>query len=265
MTQAGARAAVTLGAEPGIGPAEGARLAADLNERFLSMLGGLTPQQWGAVTACDPWTVKDIAAHLLGWAEALSSVREMRSQVARGFRRSKEYGNPYDAQNQVQVEDRRDLTTDELIARLGARLPAAVKTRRRVGTALHYVPWYTGYLAGLINLGYLANAIFLRDLLTHRIDIHDATRVDPLLGESDRRVFADMLKDWARRTGAEVRLELGGPLGGSYIAGSGIAGTISGDGVDLLRVLAKRADPGTVPVEGNRPRIRGWLARGCPV
>ena len=250
---------------PGISPTEAQRLATDMNGKLLELLESLEPEHWNTITACDPWTVKDIAAHLLGWNEALSSIKEMRSQVVRGIKRSKEFGNPTDAQNNIQVEDRRHLTTDELIERLRVSLPTAVATKKRFGTLLRYAPLYSSYLDGYFTAGYLINTIFHRDNLVHRLDISEATGVDPLVGEADRRVVSDLLKDWARRTGADVRIRLTDAAEGSFVAGTGSAGSITATTTDLVLVLARRKGPDAVTIDGDRTTIASWLAKGCPV
>src|SRR3712207_6133304 len=106
--------AVHLANQPGISPAESERLGTELGESMTKLLRDLSDEEWGRVTRCAPWTVKDVTAHLVGWAEALTSMKEMRSQVIRGIKRSKEFGNPTDAQNNIQVEDRAHLSKDEL-------------------------------------------------------------------------------------------------------------------------------------------------------
>lgn len=67
---------------------------------------------------------------------------------------------------------------------------------------MRYVPFYLPYLGGATNAGYAFNTIFLRDLLIHRLDIAEALDVPFEMTAAERRVAADMLKDWARRAGA---------------------------------------------------------------
>jgi uncharacterized protein (TIGR03083 family) len=47
-------------------PVDTLPLFVPLSEALLSLLRGLTPEQWQAQTVCGDWTVKDVAAHLLG-------------------------------------------------------------------------------------------------------------------------------------------------------------------------------------------------------
>jgi hypothetical protein len=61
---------------PPIGRAEAARLARVEYQRFLDMLRNLGPDDWERRTDCTRWTVKDVAAHIVGETEAFASLRE---------------------------------------------------------------------------------------------------------------------------------------------------------------------------------------------
>lgn len=47
-------------------PIDTVPLFAPLSAQLIALLNGLAPEDWDAPTACTPWTVKDVAAHLLG-------------------------------------------------------------------------------------------------------------------------------------------------------------------------------------------------------
>ena len=255
------RTVIRLEDLPGIGPAESESLGTDLGVSMTDLLSELSPDEWNAVTRCAPWTVKDVAAHLLGWAEALTSFRELRSQVGRGLRRSKEFGNPTDAQNNIQVEDRRHLSPDQIVEGLRTLVPKEAVTRRRFGTSLRYLPLYSGYLGGVFNAGYLFNTIFLRDMLIHRLDVNAATGREVVTTDADVRVMTDMLKDWTRRTGANVQLADGDDL---YVAGAGTS-TISAPWYRLIDVLAGRGDAGELEIDGDAESTRDLIRKGVPV
>lgn len=52
-------------------------LMARVQEDLAGLLGGLSPEQWGAATACRGWTVRDVVAHLLdGHLRRLSLCRD---------------------------------------------------------------------------------------------------------------------------------------------------------------------------------------------
>ncbi len=265
MTLERTRTPVALAAEPGIKAAEGEALARSLAGDFVAFLETLSPDEWAAVTPCDPWTVKDIAAHLLGWADALCSPREMTAQFRGALARRKRFGSILDAHNDVQVEAGRALSNEEVLDRLRVMLPRAAKLRRRVGGPLRYVPAYAGFLGGPFNVGYLMNSIFPRDLLVHTLDVAEATGRDAPLGDAARRVAADMLKDWARRTGADATIELTGAAGGAYFAGAGTRATITGSTAAVVQRLAGR-EPGTeITLAGDAAAAERWLRAGCPV
>lgn len=260
MTDAGIR----VEAQSGIGRGEAHTLALETGAVWVLQLRRLTASDWRQSTVCAPWTVKDIVAHVLGWCEALTSTRELAHQVRSAIPRVKELGNLVDAQNQVQVDERAHLTPDQLVERLEIKLLAAARRRRALG-ALHYVPFYVGYLGGMINLGYVANVIFLRDHLVHRIDIARATGSDPLLGPADRRLIADMLKDWGRRSGAELTVDLTGSAGGQYVIGDGSGGAITAEAADFVHLLSGRTDQSVVQVHRGDDRVQRWLSIRCPV
>jgi hypothetical protein len=118
-----------------------------------------------------------------------------------------------------------------------------------------------GYLGGKTNAGYLFNTIFLRDLLVHRLDIAHALDTEPALTEAEGRVGADMLKDWARRTGADAQVVSGNDF---YVAGAGI-NTITAPLPHVIDVLSGRRDPSSLDIAGDRDRVEAWLAEKVPV
>ena len=256
---------VVLASQPGITAKEGEALSLVLAQDFVGFIEQLTPEEWAAVTPCDPWTVKDIAAHLLGWCDALCSPRAMASQGRRALARREGFGNILDAQNDVQVEIGRSMSTDEVLDRLRVMLPRAAKLRRRLGTPLRYFPAFAKFLGGAFTLGYLMNSIFPRDLVVHSLDIAQATGRDAPLGAAAGRVAADMLKDWTRRTKADATIELTGPAGGLYVAGDGRRASITGSTGAIVQRLAGRRPVEHLAVAGDVAAAERWLAAGCPV
>jgi uncharacterized protein (TIGR03083 family) len=254
-------ASIQLEDQPGISPSESSSLGTAMTDSFIATLAELDEAGWNTITRCAPWTIKDMVAHLIGWAEALTSFRELGVQSRRALGRVKEFGNIVDAQNAVQVDDRSSLTGAEILERARDRLPAEVRARKRYGTGLRYVPFYMPYLGGKTNAGYLFNTIFLRDLLVHRLDIADALDTEPVLTDAEERVAADMLKEWARRTGADAQVISGDDF---YVAGAGI-NTITAPLHHVIDVLSGRRDPTTLDITGDRTSVEGWLAQGVPV
>lgn len=265
MTVERTRTPVVLEEQPGLKARDGDELSRALAADFVGLLEQLAPAEWAAVTPCDPWTVKDIAAHLLGWADALCSPKAMGHQVRRTLARRRDFANLLDAQNDVQVEIGRSMSTDEVLDRLRTMLPRAAKLRRRLGGPLHYVPAYAGFLGGPFNLGYLMNSIFPRDLIVHALDIAQATGRDAPMSPAAGRVAADMLRDWARRTKADATVELTGPAGGLYVAGDGRRASITGSTGAVVHRLAGREPVEPITLGGDVAAAERWLAAGCPV
>lgn len=243
---------------------EANRLMSSQYEALLTTLRELPPDAWDAVTDCDPWTVKDIVAHLVGWAEGLTSASQFRRQLFEGRRRTKEMGNLLNAVNQVQVDDRSHMSPEQLLERWETVIPRFERFRRGAGAIGKVVPFYEGSLIGLTNVAYLANTIYTRDTFMHRIDISRATSTELRLGRREKRLLEDVLVDWSRRTGAAARVNLEGPAGGSYVVGTGAIATIEGDAVEMARVLAGRGRISSLRLFGNVPAAEEWLAKGCP-
>jgi uncharacterized protein (TIGR03083 family) len=218
--------------------------------RFADLLDGLTAADWSRPTACPPWDVRLLAAHVLGATEANASPAEMLHQLRRG-RRGVAVG--VDAVSAVQVQERQHLVPDELRRRFRHAVPAAVGrrarwsrlaggVRMRVGAPMHET-W---------PLRYLMDVVYTRDVWMHRIDISRAVgRAPRLTAEHDGRVVADVVADWARRHRRPFVLTLAGPAGGRFVAGT--AGSpIALDAVEFCRTVSGRA-PG-----------RGLLATSVP-
>ena len=121
---------------PPIGRPEAARLARVEYERFLEMLRGLDRDGWERPTDCTRWTVKDVAAHIVGETEAFASLREFVHQWRLAPRVRREIGahELIDGVNEVQVRERRTLSpvaadrADD--GSHGGRRPAAGATAR---------------------------------------------------------------------------------------------------------------------------------------
>jgi uncharacterized protein (TIGR03083 family) len=197
-------------------------LATTEYERLLALFRALEPADWDRPTVCDGWTVKDMVAHLLGAAEANASLVENARQVVRGRGRVRDDGRPLvDGINDVQVDDRRHLSPAELVERLAAVAPRAVRGRRRTPPPLRRVP-VPGPLGDPITLGFLVDVAYTRDQWMHRVDVSRATdRELVLTGAHDGRIVADIVRDWSAAHGEAFELELTGPAGGHYHQGTG--------------------------------------------
>lgn len=264
MTLERTQTPLVLSAQPGIKAKEGEALSYALAAEFVSLLESLSPDEWGAVTACDPWTVKDVAVHLLGWSEALCSPRVFAAQARAGLKRRRRFANLLDAHNDGQVEDGRAMSTAEVLDRLRVALPRAAKLRRRAGVSLHYVPAYAGFLGGACNLGYLLTSIFPRDLIVHAIDVRQAIGKEAPVSPAGARIGKDMVRDWARRQDVDATVVLSDP-DAVYVAGSGGRATITATTAAMVHRLAGRTPSTTIEVTGDAVAAERWLAAGCPV
>ena len=253
---------VELLAVPPISHAEAMVIAREQNDALLRDLRALERTDWERPTDCTGWSVRDIVAHLLGWAEALTDVREATRQTVRAARRRKSFPSLVDAQNEVQVEARRWLSTDELLHRLERALPRFLKVRNGAGRALRRVPYLTGP-TGWTDLGFIADHIFTRDVFMHRIDIARAVGGELAVDSDDRRVIEDCLREWALTSRADATLELSGAAESTYVAGDGTAAVIKGDAIDLCRLFAGREALEAFEISGDRARVETWL--GCSV
>lgn len=227
---------------------------------LLDLLRSLAPEDWGRVTVCDPWTVKDMAAHLLAWAEATLSPRELVHQFVTSISERKRFdGIILHAQNDVQVRERAALGPAEVLRRLETILPRFNRARRVLRYPMKLVPYRDSFSGDWITLGVIAETTFTRDHFMHRLDVSAAVGREPIAIPSDATIVADVVREWAKRTGADVLLELSGPAGGTYLCGTGRAGVLHADAFDLMRRLAGRPAESLV-VEGDADQVEGWLA-----
>lgn len=215
-------------------------LATTEYERLLTLFRELEPAEWDRPTVCDGWSVKDMVAHLLGAAEANASLVENARQLLRGRGRVRDDGRPLvDGINDVQVDDRRHLSPAELVERLAAVAPRAVRGRRRTPPPLRRVP-VPGPLGDPITLGFLVDVVYTRDQWMHRVDVSRATdRELVLTGAHDGRIVADIVRDWAAAHGEAFELELTGPAGGHYHQGTG-GPELTVDAVELCLAVSGR-------------------------
>lgn len=247
----------------GLDGAEARRVAGTQSDEILTLLRDLSDEEWAAATDCEGWSVHDVAAHLLAWAEAIVSPREFGRQFLAARPLAKEKGNIIDATNFVEVEKRRNVPAQELLARLEVVLPRMLRFRANMGRFLRYVPYYNGFF-GLTNAGYVMNVIFTRDAFMHRADISRPLRRVMQLGEDDRRLIEDVVRDWAKRSDARLLLDLTGPAGGRYLTAPDNVAEVTLEAVDFGRILTRREPPEIAQIEGDRDAALRWLAVPTP-
>ncbi len=103
-------------------------VAATEYRRFAAVLDALTTADWSRPTACPPWDVRRLTAHVLGATEANGSLAEMLHQLRRGRRGATV---EVDVVSGVQVRERQDLDPGELRRRFRRAVPTAVRGRAR--------------------------------------------------------------------------------------------------------------------------------------
>ena len=216
------------------------RLAATEYERFLAVLRDLDPAEWSRPTECPAWDVRAMAAHVLGMAEMVASVREM----ARQNRLAGKAGGGIDALTALQVREHADLDGAAIVAGLAATAPRAVRGRRRLSRVAGRLKLPEEQVVGsereYWRIGYLLDVILTRDVWMHRVDISRATGRRPQLTPGhDGVVVADVVAEWASRHGRPYRLRLTGPAGGEWSAGTD-GEELELDAVEFCRLLSGR-------------------------
>ncbi|HEX6393286.1 MAG TPA: maleylpyruvate isomerase family mycothiol-dependent enzyme [Acidimicrobiales bacterium] len=234
---------------------EGMALAETEYQRFTDMLGQLQPGDWSTQTVCTDWNVRQLVAHVLGFAESNASFRVFVSSMRRGKKRAAEKGYDHFVHgiNEVQVEEREHVTPAELVSRWSETWPKALKGRKRFPPFMRPIPLDFGPPIGNVPMGsYLIDVAFTRDTWMHRIDICRAVGLDPVLTpDHDGRLIEHMAAEWARVHGLAFTLHLEGPAGGTFVSGSG-GEELTIDAVEWIWILSGRAT-GTGLLEKELP------------
>lgn len=168
-------------------------MARDERLDFADFLAGLTPDQWGAPTLCERWSVREVAAHVVSF-EGMSP-RQLAARFLQGRLQT-------DRINALGVADYADRSPDDLVALLRA----------------HAEP--RGLGAGFDG------RIALTDNMIHQQDIRRALALPRIIPPARLRValdfarFAPLIRgawrarglrlaatdlDWSHGTGPEVR------------------------------------------------------------
>jgi uncharacterized protein (TIGR03083 family) len=210
---------------------EALTIAGQEYERYLDQLAPLSGDDWRRETECTPWTVQNMAAHVLGQAESVASMREAAHQQRAAKR---EGGIRQDAVNAIQIRERVGLGPADIIERLRVAATASIRARRRLPGLLRRIRISVELQEGMRerwSFAYLMDVIYTRDTWMHRMDMARAVDAEPVLTpEHDGRIVADVVADWARRHGRPFELRLAGPAGGSFRSGT------SGESFDLEAV-----------------------------
>ena len=210
--------------------------------RFAALTASFTEAEWALPTDCTGWSVRDVALHVLGAADAQASVKEFLRQFARGLPVNRQIDSHHwvDGINELQIRERRALTNDELVAQLTAVGPKAVAGRWGTPAPMRHLPIPFGPPVGWVGLRYLLDVGFTRDVWAHRIDLSVATgRPMELSADHDGRLVADLVGEWAGIHGDPFELVLDGPAGGTFVQGTGGAHAEI-DALDFVRTVSGR-------------------------
>jgi uncharacterized protein (TIGR03083 family) len=224
---------------------EAMQIAVVENRRFADQLAGFAADDWTKPTDCPLWDVRAVVAHVIGSAAAQASPREFVRQVRTGRSLQAEIGSPFwwDGMNEVQVRERADRSTDDLLSEWDAQSARAVRARSRLPRVVARLPLLKlPEPVGRQQVGYLFDMGFTRDVWMHRMDIARAADAAPdLTPEHDGRIVADILAEWSRRHGQPYALCLTGPAGGEFHSGDG-GESATVDAIDFARILSGRAE-----------------------
>ena len=230
------------------------RLAATEYDRVIATFELLTPEDWHRSTDCAGWDVRAMAGHMVGMTQMATSLREtLRQQLATKRRVRRDGGLAIDAMTALQVEEHASLGTPELVQRLRAHAPKAVRFRFGVPALMtnrQIDPQTVNGAQEHWTLGYLLHTILTRDPFMHRIDIARATGVlVPSTPEHEGVIVDDVVREWAARHGVACTLELTGPAGGRWELGEG-GEQITMDASEFCRAISGRAAaPGLLATE----------------
>lgn len=221
-----------------IGTEEGVALSRVQYARLVDTLRSLSDDEWSNDTDCTGWTVKDVASHVLGNLECQRSPVEFVRQVSHGFRLRPR--SPYEGLNDYQVRAHAAMPPAEITDRMARIVEPALRGRAKAPKVLRTLVRPTLDVSGRVSMTFVLDTIFTRDTYMHRVDIARATGRDLVLDETEQRVVADMVDEWAERHGQPYRLTLTGPAGGTYERGSG-GPELTCDAVEWTRINSGRA------------------------
>jgi uncharacterized protein (TIGR03083 family) len=231
------------------------RLATDVYAALLADLATVDGDDWTRPTECDPWTVRDMVAHLVGAAQGHASTLTFLRQYAWAVRHRQRFdGSEMDALSQREIDLQQARPGPALVSELTALAPRAVAGRRRRARLLGWAPvtmaptgsWYEG-MPTKVSMAELCAVVLTRDVWMHRLDIARALGRTPALDlQVDGRVVADLVLDWGARHRQPLTLTLTGPAGGTFQLGRG-GPTWQLDALDFARHLAGRRPDGAVP------------------
>lgn len=184
---------------PKLSHAEAKELAQTEYERLVSLLQMLEGDDWQQPTYCSAWNVREMVAHLAGAVTGWSSFAQFRRQSMQNPY-LKEFDEPIDGVNKLQVVERADKAPAELVAEFRENGPKAIENRQKLPWPLRKAVQLPFPPLGRRSLEYLADTIYARDQWMHRYDICAATgKKMAVSGVHDGRIVALVLRDIAEK------------------------------------------------------------------
>jgi uncharacterized protein (TIGR03083 family) len=213
-------------------------------QRCLALFRTLEPADWDRPTDCPGWDVRQMACHMLGMAEMVTSVREMARQQGHAGRAARQSGRAeVDELTELQVDEKSNWTPSMIIERWASQGPRAAAGRRRIPSPLRGLKGGTQRVNGADEpwtMGYITDVILTRDPWMHRIDITRATGATLVLtADHDGVLVADVINEWSDRHGKDYTLTLEGTAGGTWTVGAN-GPEIRADAVEFCRALSGR-------------------------
>lgn len=231
--------------------------AADVTEAeltaFHQLVAALDQADWERPTYNTGWRVRDVVAHVAGQYEELARIATFLRRLRTGRKRYPDR-IALDAHNQVQIDELAGLPPVELVTYLGRYGPPGMRALRRVPGLVRRLPSTLFFPEPPLpdkTLGYLFDVLTSRDTWMHRLDIARATGRPFTVGEHDRHIVAQVVRDLARRwDGPAITLDLTGPAGGVWTVGTAAtADTIQADTIEMMLHLSGR--PGLTLAAGS--------------
>jgi len=225
----------------------------------VALLVRLVDDDWERPTDCAEWDVRALVSHLVAQCEDNIRITTM---LRRDLIRRRRYPGKtgIDGHMAVQVDDHRTKTGPELAARFALLWSRAVQARRRRPELLRRAKFSSGTPGTRrITAGYLLDVIYNRDLWMHRLDLARATGHPFIIGDHDRLIVEQTVRDLALTwCAAPVTLELTGPAGGTWLIGSGDpVAVIRADATAYMRALSGRDDNVAIELEsGEESAVR---------
>jgi uncharacterized protein (TIGR03083 family) len=248
-------------------PAEAGPILTGEAEAFTAALRALDDGDWAKPTDCPGWTVKDVAAHVVGQWEGAARLRTFLRRHRIGHRRYPDRSR-LAAMNQQQIDDLAPQSSAMLIDRFETISPRAVRAMRRVPSFARRMSVARFFPEDQLpdpSLGYIFDVIAARDTWMHRVDIATATGRPVALSGHDKEIVAQTVRELGLAwRGPAVVLELTGPAGGSWALGDGSpVATARADAVGYLRSLAGRDDAPALEIDGEATAADALRAARC--